>query len=698
MKKIFLAALATLSIASSVSAEKTTFKWDIPGTVAIVTDQISNDPVALASDQTEYTYEYDGSGYVWLYSVEGYAITSVIKGNDTKSLSSSKSQKAGYGSQISPFISSAYDGQTVVVTLEKVECDKSFTINVENGAQYINTSLYAIWKDDKNVSHGYTCSVPLQNGVNTVPFSSKYSSNFEFNLVKGGNADSVFSAKKNGEALNGGINYYFGPFALTETDVFDIRVFENEEVELKTCTLTFDIPSDIADCIKSIRDWRKNEFVTLNDNKLEVYENSDIQVNFNDDVTIEKIMLGDKDITGSFNETNRSVRFNVAQSTTFAITGYETVYGDVEFTAYVMNPEGVYITKEQYGGIRNIIADAAIDGGVAITSDIQMPESVISQKDGSTLNIKGAVMTPENTKVYKIKVSEKNPNFYVSAGNGYFIKAVWNSELTEPLPYASSDFGTTVYIVAQKIDNSSEAKVIVNGNEPLVFTASTAFSMMWDNRPSTFGLMQGEQIVKFDYEYDNPFSLRPSEELANFEAYLDGWKLGSDDNGVYQVNFDSDSSNMSTLVVYADGKTKGASGSVLVNAYDGMEATCYYSDLNKIAPVNTFSLLAGTPVSVEPKGNNFRMLMDNQLIYGYENGTLVNKLTDGKYTFTVTKNMIAVFDIEQDTEAPSAVVEIEAANAGDGKIFNIHGIYVGEDLDSLPAGVYVCNGKKLIKK
>lgn len=735
MKKLYTAALAALCLEFTVSAEKTTFKWETPGTVAIVTDQISNDPVVLAADQTEYVYEYSGSGYIWLYSVDGYAITKVIKEGDTKSLSSSKSQKAGYGSQISPFIGSSFDGKTVTVSMEKVVNDDSFTVNVENGAQYIKTSLYATWKDNQNVSHGYTTSVALQEGKNTVSFNSTYSNKFEFNLIKGGNADKIYSAKFNGTEQNGGMNYYFGPYSPVSTDVFDIRVFETQESEIKTCTLTFDIPENLKDCIKSIRDWRKNEFVSLADNKAEVYQNSDIQVNFNDDFTLTKIMLGTKDITDTYNTSNNSVRFSVTESVTFSVEGSETVYGDVEFTAYVLNPEGVYISKGIYGGIRNNLSDSAEGEGVAITSDIQLPESVISAKDGSSLKIKGSVMTPENTKIFKIKVSEKNPNLYISSANGYFIKAVWNSTLTSPLPYATKDEGTTIYIVAQKIDNSIAANVNVIGSEPLVFQASTAFSMMWDNHPSTFGLMPGEQTLYFDAEYDNPFSLRPQQEMNNFEAYLDGWKLSPDDNGVYQVNFYTGNANISleegsgneegeetienrfsqkystraensteqekrsTLTVYADGTTKGSVGSVLVNSYDGMSADCYYSNLDLKAPTNSFTLLAGTPVTIEPHGEKFYMSLNNELIYGYKNNQLVNKLTDGKYTFSVERQKLYVFEIAEDLDAPdtSAVTEIEASENSDSLIYNIHGICVGKNIEDLPAGIYIINGKKVIK-
>ena len=48
----------------------------------------------------------------------------------------------------------------------------------------------------------------------------------------------------------------------------------------------------------------------------------------------------------------------------------------------------------------------------------------------------------------------------------------------------------------------------------------------------------------------------------------------------------------------------------------------------------------------------------------------------------------------------SAVDELPAENATeeDGEIFNLQGISLGYDYDSLPAGIYIRNGKKIMKK
>ena len=43
-------------------------------------------------------------------------------------------------------------------------------------------------------------------------------------------------------------------------------------------------------------------------------------------------------------------------------------------------------------------------------------------------------------------------------------------------------------------------------------------------------------------------------------------------------------------------------------------------------------------------------------------------------------------------------IEDETLNeAADNRIFNLQGVYVGNDLESLPSGIYIVNGKKVRK-
>ena len=722
-----IAALSLLTAGSAVAQNKVTLKWDNPGSVVLIPENINNTPIAIDKSATEYVF--NGSGTLYILTPAGYTLTDArLEGSAKSQSTSATSMTDNYSSQCSPYISSSYNGKTFIIKTEKVDNDMSLPIDVENGAQYVRAEFNAQWYDAQNVRHGYKTIVPLKNGENQAPYSSKYSNNLTISLIKGGSADAIYSVKKNGTVVNGSFNN-FSIGKLAADDKVSVRVFENDEVAVENCILTFDIPEDLKDCIMNIRDWKKSAFVTPTDGKLEVIKGSEIQVNFNKDYTFTKFMLGDKDITDTYKESNNSIKFKVEDNTTFSVAGTLTTYEDVEFTAYVMNPEGILISTGQYGSVKNAITSVnyATEITNGMTGNIQLPETVINSKDGSSMKITGALMTPENTKVYRIKISSKNPNIYFAPVTGYFVKAVWNSSRTEPLGYVTyAADQKTVYVVAQKLDNSCAANVILNGDKPIFFQPSQAFSMMWDNRPNTFGLIQGKQQIHFDAEYDCPFTLRPNPAFAKFAAYLDGMQLSPDDNGLYAVNFytgrtdisveegedinkeepltraetENAPAKMSTLTIFADGVSSGKTGSVKVVTSDGKTAECYYSELMHKAPTNSFTVLQDTPVTVEPKGEKMCVVLNDELLYGYEGDKLVNKLTDGKYTFIVGYNKTYKFEVSKDLNAPetSAVEEIGAAAKADGKIYNIHGIYVGEELDALPAGLYIRNGKKIIKK
>lgn len=53
--------------------------------------------------------------------------------------------------------------------------------------------------------------------------------------------------------------------------------------------------------------------------------------------------------------------------------------------------------------------------------------------------------------------------------------------------------------------------------------------------------------------------------------------------------------------------------------------------------------------------------------------------------------------IEPDSPTAIEAVTTDAPAKKQG-IYNLHGVRLGNDLDRLPAGVYIVNGKKVVKK
>lgn len=701
MMKNYILGLAALAFASGAFAQaKVTFKWSTPGSVVLVKDSPRNTPEQLSADQTQYVFEGEGSFYVM--TPYGYILKSVKAEGESRSQNTSIPTFGNYSSSCSLFISDSDNNKTYIIDSEKVANDLSLSVNVENGADYLSASLSAKWTDADGVRFGYQVPVTLKDGNNDVPFSSKYTKDLNISLISSPMAKNIYSLTRNGEKQNGGYWSTFSLTNITPEDKVIVRVFENEAPVSENCILTVSLPEPIKDCVESIFDWGKSKFVTLTDNKLEVVKGSDVQVNLNEDYDFTKFTLNDKDITDKYKPDNNSIRFTVNEDATFYAEGSAKVYEDVEFTAYVMNPEGVRITKGVYGSEGEALN---IEEGTPITSNIELPASMITSKDGTVTKLSGATMTPENTRIFKIKVNGKKPTLYFSPADGYFVKAVWDEKIEESLSYVTYiDGQKTFYLAAQKINESATATVIKNGEDRVAFQPSTAYSAMWGNSTKTFTLTSGEQTIKFDPEYHAPFSLHSLAASDKFEVYLDGLMLNPDDNGVYSIDFHTEAAaavnGQSELTIFADGKTTGKHGSVKITTEDGKTAECYYSPLRIKAPATSFSMLPGTPVTICPKGENLYMTMGSEIIYGYDNDVLVNKLVNGEYTFTVEPQKIYTFNVSEDFNVPdpSGVEEIGAADGDAGEIYNLQGISLGKDLKVLPAGIYIRNGKKILKK
>jgi hypothetical protein len=71
-----------------------------------------------------------------------------------------------------------------------------------------------------------------------------------------------------------------------------------------------------------------------------------------------------------------------------------------------------------------------------------------------------------------------------------------------------------------------------------------------------------------------------------------------------------------------------------------------------------------------------------------------------KLTFTAAKGRFFLDEVKVyvPDESTDAIKEIKASKPFlDGKIYNINGQYVGTDMDALPRGIYIQNGRKILK-
>lgn len=85
--------------------------------------------------------------------------------------------------------------------------------------------------------------------------------------------------------------------------------------------------------------------------------------------------------------------------------------------------------------------------------------------------------------------------------------------------------------------------------------------------------------------------------------------------------------------------------------------------------------------------------------------TVYNRNTDGSYNMNksvtdITRNIDGTisfsFSLDKDPTGISGIT-IDSQNKGDGRIYSLDGRYLGKDMNALQKGIYIINGKKIIK-
>ena len=633
MKKIYTLSLLSilLGLSQNVSAYKVTVKWDNPGTVLVGLGS-PRDPelLTISPEQTEYVYEGDSYTELCVFPAAGYVLTKVTQ-SDQPDKNNSIMPNATYCQQSYYGVADSWDGRVISVETDKITYDGELSIDVVNGADCLNAFLDSSRSEGTGTlkySYGYQSTLSLADGNNAVPFSSEYMKNLTIDLKSGTPVKSIYSVTRNGESQAPiGTSYYMTD--ILPTDKIEVRVYENEAPKTEEVTFTLSYPEEIAGCIRNLFDRTNSKFLGMDadynfsmpaDHSFTVTKGSEIQVNFNEGYTLTGFTLNGEDVTELYSSFSNRIILTVNENAVLAIVGEETKYADVEFTAYVLNADGVRLGLETYQSLPNPIKDVTGQQGEKITENIDIPSYSFNDKDAgsgedgtsSTGNAKvvpATVMTPENTLKFTVKVSERSPLIYISPVVGYYIQSVWDSSFSNPLTYidGSEESQRVFYVVAQKLDRDSQFKVEVDGSNPVEFSPCEYFQRNWDNPSISFAIGEGEKTYDYNVEYDNPFTLHPMVQYAGFDVTLNGRQAGitKTELGTYIIDF----------------------------------TQAYVTDRY---PIPTLKVKAG---------------------------------------------------------GASGVDEVEAAEADEkALVYNLQGISLGSDWDSLPAGLYIRNGKKIVKK
>ncbi len=606
---LFLALLFCFGL--NAHALEVTFEWDVPGSVAIQLDSSSGRYVDLSPDQTSYTLQ--SAGWCYIYGADGYVVTGA-ESTDGKFVL--KPFTNSNGIVIGEFFGGTREGITYKVSVEKVERNDAFTVDVVNGLSYINAKF----------TSGYV--LDLQEGSHTYYFNPDIDGDLTLSLS---DVSGAYMVTLNGEEVNKN-NFYskYEGIDIKAGDALVIKVFEGAEPE--TYSFTLEYGEGMEGSLLNIYNRSSGNFIypdDIVDNTINVKEGTELRVNLQgDDFTFSHLYLNGSDIISTL--TNNSVTFFVDQNTTLKIEGAARVYGTVDITGYIINAEGVSLSYSYDGN------PFAMPQGEAIGSDIWVTG--------------GLVMTPADTKKYVISVSEKKPQFFFAPKQGYYISNLYvindKGQVEQHAGNSSINAnidGTTFYMVVEKLPEVYTANLNIVGEEFFMrVKTGGVISNVWGNpAPPSISIEAGEQEISFLPGYGTPiiFGFTGDESMSP-AVYLDGAEVtgvlnsesGSKEFSVtpYSPSTEEEAADVhSSILVYNSLQRRPQMSGASLQLENGAKGEFYYSPVMHVANPAGQPVISGTQFTVRPTTPNTVVMYKDEVVSLNENG---------EYVFTATGN------------------------------------------------------------
>lgn len=319
-------------------------------------------------------------------------------------------------------------------------------------------------------------------------------------------------------------------------------------------------------------------------------------------------------------------------------------------------------------------------GTIKYTVDVDDPENVIFYRGFSYKNDVITLVAGEN----HLEISEGAPYVCWAPAEGCFIESALVNGA--PLPYGSGcdmKEGTVVKITTGKIVLDKTAVVWFDNKDAVSYSTLRCGDENVETENGYNVIPYWTQMVPFSLS----FTVNSGVTLVN-KVYLDGVLLtpfySSDSYASYNTINVEDKS-----VVKAFISTEPVKCNVTFDAPEGLEATVTYDrvkTLDKLA--DGLACFKGTEVAIEGPEDLTVKVGETEL----------EKNDDNKFVFTVSNPATTVTLADKSSGVESVVISAEAdANTA---VYNLMGVRVGTraDLSTLPAGIYVLNGQKVIVK
>lgn len=519
MKKFYFFALtAILALccgftASAVGGGSVTVKWDVPASLQF---KVGSQAVEVPADATEYTFTL-ASGFQNL-RIESVAPRIIETANYVNGDKSGTININNQGYVSVGMANTTYNGSTITITTKELVKDGKITLNIENGASYIDQIYFPA---GNRVGNEYI-SLDKGNGTYEIPIYNGRQTQI-YVAAKAGFSIYSFNGKTANETGNN--SYSFGnanknlTIQVTDNGVYNIRMFENEEPAPESYTVTLAYAEGIENCLKSVFNLTTYTSVTVTDNKFELDQKGQkIRLNFDEDYNITSINNGDI----AYDATNHTAEFTVNDNMTVNITGTPKVYGKKKFSIYATNGEGITVWE----GSMHDGNPIELGEGTDVSTDLVLKAVT---EDGFVVD-KEYTIPAGTAKLYQIEVSEKYGTYSVYEKDGYYIAhgrlVSGGSQSNFVIPAAANS-----YLAVNKVNRDKNFTVVVNGDPAKVNLRSGG----------DFGGAHGIELtgetttVAYDPEYDGTFTVSFVLETEGqvVGVYYGGKALKADDYGRY---------------------------------------------------------------------------------------------------------------------------------------------------------------------
>ena len=666
---MMVSALLCMAFATWASAQDFayTFRWDTPGAVKVSVGVITSDPVELDADATSYVVTQTGSAYI--RPAEGYIIKSVTDQNGVAQRLSGGERYGGQYCSLSVF--SSKNGYVYDIVTEKLTNEGEIEIDVVIGARKI---VAYFMNDNADVEHSTYIKPQLSDGVQKVALTA-----YDKVLVLSATRDvgKLYSIKKNGESVTPD-SYVSLPVA--HGDKVEIRAYE-EAPEIEDVELSVSFTEGSAGCVSSVYNRSLYQFIEdelFANGKVVVENGSEIQFNINEDFVINSIKKNGLDV--SVPEEGMPYRVTLDGNTEIEFDATAKVYEDVEAVIYATDGAGLIVRK----GASEEDEEIVLGEGEDVADDVTFTYS-----NGKTFVIKAGTV-----KKYTVFAPGKSRKFFFDARPGYWIeKAILanpeDPDYTNASPGVLAD-NAPLYVAISKIENTAGAVVYYEGEERAArfYAESNAVAghIPVDGVPDMY-LKAGYTQIAFDPTYHKTFSTGKAggDNGKEIVAFLDGRKLNYDDDKMAYSGMKFFDGSVLKVFSVKEGDNP-ALHTVKFIAADGCGASVMYDMVKKHADISkSLDCIGATLVSITPTEGTV-VKVDGEAIVPDSDGVCEFMTSRSRHT------------VELSAGDESGVDVIGSVEEGETKIYNLHGVEMKGDFESLPAGVYVVNGKKVIKK